>query len=269
MELSTQLLLREAVKRGVHFDILDRRENFVRLHKLGKEEYVMQATRTSLDRYSNVLLMNNKLTTKLVLARAGIRVPEGFHFTSMEDAFPVGMPFRAGRGGETEIHQLRHRDHDIEREPESRGLPEGGAGSIQEDQDILVEYFVSRKGIPFLSDRKSGSRHPSPGASQRHGRWRSHHRGTGQHQESRSPAREGLPHPAGENSTRETEIWFLGSQGLHVGSIPGNGERVFLRENSNISTGGDSIDMTERIHGSYHEMASRASRALGGADHGS
>lgn len=33
MELSTQLLLREAVKRGVSFEIMDRKENFVRLQK--------------------------------------------------------------------------------------------------------------------------------------------------------------------------------------------------------------------------------------------
>jgi len=38
---------------------------------------------------------------------------------------------------------------------------------------------------------------------------------------------------------------------------------VYLRENSNISTGGDSIDFTDIVHPSYKEAAVRAAKAVG------
>ncbi len=37
---------------------------------------------------------------------------------------------------------------------------------------------------------------------------------------------------------------------------------VYLRENSNISTGGDSIDFTDDIHQSYKDIAVKATKAL-------
>lgn len=64
LELSSQLLMKAALRRGVEFKILDRSENFISLHRGDKTEYVMQATRTSLDNYSSVLMMENKLVTK-------------------------------------------------------------------------------------------------------------------------------------------------------------------------------------------------------------
>ena len=71
MELSTQLLLREAVKRGVSFEILDRKENFVRLKQSVNTQYVKQATKTSLDNYASILAMENKHVTKKFLKKQG------------------------------------------------------------------------------------------------------------------------------------------------------------------------------------------------------
>lgn len=45
--------------------------------------------------------------------------------------------------------------------------------------------------------------------------------------------------------------------------IPAEGEVVYLRENSNISTGGDSIDCTDEIPLSYKRLAVRAAQAVG------
>src|SRR5690606_32529210 len=45
--------------------------------------------------------------------------------------------------------------------------------------------------------------------------------------------------------------------------VPAAGEVVYLRENSNISTGGDSIDYTDEMPSSYKEIAVRAVKAVG------
>lgn len=49
----------------------------------------------------------------------------------------------------------------------------------------------------------------------------------------------------------ELENLMLKAQGYRTDSIPENDEIIYLRENSNISTGGDSIDVTDQIPDDY------------------
>lgn len=56
----------------------------------------------------------------------------------------------------------------------------------------------------------------------------------------------------------------LKSLGLTLESVPGGGEVVYLRDNSNVSTGGDSIDCTDEVHPGYKEAIGRASSLFSG-----
>ncbi len=58
-------------------------------------------------------------------------------------------------------------------------------------------------------------------------------------------------------------VSFLRPQGKTPDSVLADGELVFLRENSNISTGGDSIDYTDQISDSYKRIAVESARAIG------
>ena len=49
---------------------------------------------------------------------------------------------------------------------------------------------------------------------------------------------------------------------MDFNTVPKEGEVVYLRENSNISTGGDSIDFTDDIDDSYKAIAVEAAKAL-------
>lgn len=60
----------------------------------------------------------------------------------------------------------------------------------------------------------------------------------------------------------------LESLGLNLDYVPKNGEQVFLRDNSNISTGGDSIDCTDIAHDSVKEIAIRAINAIPSLQYG-
>ncbi len=61
----------------------------------------------------------------------------------------------------------------------------------------------------------------------------------------------------------EIEQLQLKEQGLTVDSVPAKGQTVQLRANSNISTGGDSIDMTDQMHESYRQIAVGIAQAMG------
>ena len=58
----------------------------------------------------------------------------------------------------------------------------------------------------------------------------------------------------------------LSDQQLTLDFIPQKEQRIFLRQNSNISTGGDSIDVTDQIHPEVAEIAIKAVNAIPGLD---
>jgi len=58
------------------------------------------------------------------------------------------------------------------------------------------------------------------------------------------------------------ETAFLLAQDLNFDSILEAGREVFLRRNSNISTGGDSLDFTEQLHAGYAELAVASAAAV-------
>jgi cyanophycin synthetase len=55
----------------------------------------------------------------------------------------------------------------------------------------------------------------------------------------------------------------LAAQGLDTGSVPGAGQVVALRRNANLSTGGTSRDVTDRVHDDVADMCRRAAAVVG------
>jgi glutamate--cysteine ligase len=74
---------------------------------------------------------------------------------------------------------------------------------------------------------------------------------------------EGYRKPLEKIRLGEIEIAFLAAQGLNADSVPSAGTTVYLRRNSNISTGGDSIDFTDTMPAVYRRHAERATAAVG------
>ncbi|MBS2904771.1 hypothetical protein KFV96_27030, partial [Klebsiella pneumoniae] len=91
LELSTQILMKESIKRGIKTEVIDRSENFICLKKDNKTEYVRQATKTSKDTYISVLIMENKSVTKKVLRDNNIKVPDGIEVCSIEEGINAAL----------------------------------------------------------------------------------------------------------------------------------------------------------------------------------
>jgi D-alanine-D-alanine ligase-like ATP-grasp enzyme len=51
--------------------------------------------------------------------------------------------------------------------------------------------------------------------------------------------------------------------GLSTKSIPAKGEKVFLLDNANLSTGGDSVDVTDTIHPEFKKLSIDLTRDMG------
>ena len=263
MELSTQLLLREAIKRGVFFEIMDRKENFIRLEKNGNVQYVKQATKTSLDNYASVLTMENKLVTKRILEEHGIRVPKGEDYTNAETAKSDYVRFR-GMPVVIKPNQTNFGTGITVLKENMDELTFQHAVDIafEYDSTILIEEFITGKEYRFfvIRDEVASILHRVPANV------------TGDgiksirelvRTKNEDPLRgKGYHTPLEKIQLGEAEAMFLQAQFKDFDYIPAYGETVYLRENSNISTGGDSIDFTDDIPDSYKQIAIKAAQAL-------
>lgn len=264
MELSTQILLKEAVKRGITIELLDRADNFVALKKYGETEYVKQATKTTKDNYISVLLMENKVVTKKILKDKGINVPMGGEWYQLEDALchlsdlknkPIVIkPKSTNFGKGISIFPEGTKEEDLE---------SAFKEAFKHDNTVLVEEFIKGKEYRFLviGEEVVGILHRVPANVV----------GDGVHtikelvslKNQDSLRGKGYRRPLEKIHLDETARLFLKAQGLDFESIPEEGRCIYLRENSNISTGGDSIDYTDLICDHFKQLAVEASHAVG------
>lgn len=263
MELSTQLLLREAVKRGINFEILDRKENFVRLTHGATVQYVKQATKTSLDNYVSILAMENKHITKKMLAEVGLRVPKGMEYTDPDKA-KSDVAFFAGKPIVIKPNQTNFGiGITILKENSDEAVFQRAVDiAFEHDSTILIEEFIEGKEfrIFVIGNEVVGILHRVP----------ANVTGDGKstirelvHLKNQDPLRsKGYRTPLEFIQLGEAESIFLAAQQKDFETIPTDGETVYLRENSNISTGGDSIDYTDDIPDSYKHIAIEAAKAM-------
>lgn len=264
LELSTQILMKESIKRGITVNVVDRSENFISLKKDEKIEYVKQATKTSKDTYVSVLIMENKTVTKKVLAEKGVKVPKGEEFNNIEDAkikarnyinkpivikpkstnFGIGINiFPEGTNLEDIIHAFEI--------------------AFKNDNTVLIEEFIKGKEYRFLviNDEVVGILHRVP----------ANVIGDGEKSitelvevKNQDPLRgKGYVTPLEKIRLEENAELFLKQQGKNFDYIPKKDEIIYLRENSNISTGGDSVDYTDDIPQKFKDIAVNAAKAAG------
>ncbi|MVO98238.1 bifunctional glutamate--cysteine ligase GshA/glutathione synthetase GshB [Paenibacillus lutrae] len=266
LELSTQLLLKAAVKRGIRFKLVDREENFVLLSQGNHREYVKQATKTSLDSYSTVLIMENKVVTKDVLKQHGIRVPSGKAFQSLEEAMFAYETYR----GTPIVIKPKSTNFGLgitifNQEYSREEMEKAFRIAFTHDGTVLLEEFMTGREYRFLvmGDEVVGILHRVPANVVGDG---IHTIEQLVHTKNKDPLRgKGYKTPLEKIQLGEAEEMFLKNHGMSWNDRPPAGKIIYLRENSNISTGGDSIDLTDEIPDSYKELAIQSAKAAGAA----
>lgn len=263
LELSTQILILDSMKHGIEYEMLDRRDNFISLKKGEHIEYVKQATKTSKDAYITALIMENKLVTKKVLEKNNIKVPKGGYYENIEDALGdyykykgnqiVVKPKSTNFGIGITIFK-----GDFTKEEYNRAVEIG----FENDNEILIEEFIKGKEYRFLviNDEVCGILHRVPANVVGDGKSTIREL---VEEKNKNPLRgKGYKTPLEKISLGEAEEMFLRESNKDFDYVPLENETVYLRENSNISTGGDSIDFTDDIDDSYKEIAIKAARSV-------
>ncbi|HEL2058169.1 TPA: bifunctional glutamate--cysteine ligase GshA/glutathione synthetase GshB [Streptococcus suis] len=264
MELSTQMILFDAIQMGLHVEILDEEDQFLKLWHGDHVEYIKNGNMTSKDNYVIPLAMANKVVTKKILDQAGFPVPAGTEFSNKKDALRyygqvassaiVAKPKSTNFGLGISIFQ----------EPASQADYEKALDiAFSEDSHVLVEEFVAGTEYRFfILDGKCEAVLLRVAANVV---------GDGQstirelvEQKNQDPLR-GRDHrsPLEIINLGDIELLMLEQQGYTPDTVLPEGVQAFLRGNSNISTGGDSIDMTDQMDESYKQLAAAMATAMG------
>lgn len=264
LELSTQILMFDCLQQGIKVEVLDRQDQFLKLQLKDHVEYVKNGNMTSKDSYVSPLIMENKTVTKKILQQHGFRVPTGEEFNDIEHALNsynmfsvkpfVVKPKTTNYGLGISIFKQEANYEDYQK---------AITLAFKEDSSVLIEEFLYGTEYRFfvLHDKVQAVLLRVP----------ANVKGDGKHtieelviEKNRDPLR-GKDHrtPLETIQLGDLEKLMLKGQGYQMNSIPKNGEIVYLRENSNVSTGGDSIDVTDQIPDDYKKIAVDAVSALG------
>jgi glutamate--cysteine ligase/glutathione synthase len=263
LELSTQIIINGALNRKVEVEVLDWDDNFIRLKKGDKVEYIKQGTKTSLDTYITPLIMENKEITKLILREHDINVPDSISVKSVDEAlekYPdfydkdiVIKPKSTNFGnGVVILKNLRSKNDYI------NGVEE----SLKYDRSVMVEEFISGKEYRFLviGEDVAAILHRVPANVVGDGLLNIKELVD---EKNKDPMRgRGYVTPLEIIDIDMFEKDYLASQGKDIKYVPLAGEIVYLRENSNLSTGGDSIDFTDDILDEYKIIAVKSAKAV-------
>jgi cyanophycin synthetase len=251
---STKAIVDAAVKRGIPFIRLDDL-NLVQLG-YGANARKIQATIASTTRFLGVELAGNKDKTKMILGFHGIPVPGG-DVTSREVEEGLRIAKRIGWPvvvKPLDASQGRGIVTNIRNEEEFR---EAFEDAKRYRQSIVVERYLPGRDFRLLViDKKfvaAAERVPA------------HVIGDGTHtiaqlvELANKDPRRGVGHEKVLTQIKldASTARLLHLRGMAVDSVPEAGQFVQLKTTANLSTGGTSIDITDRVHPANIEMAER------------
>jgi cyanophycin synthetase len=257
--VSTAALAQAARRRGIPV----RRMGHLNLLQLGHGRHRRMVWAAMTDRTSAIGMETaaDKMLTKCLLEEAGLPVPSGTIVTSADEAVAVLTAI----GGPVVVKPLSgHHGEKVSIElsgPAEVRAAFQAAATVCED--VLVEAYVPGRDhrVLVVGDRVVAAAELSPA------------RVTGDGRSTiaelvalanADPARgEGHDRPLTRLALGDTELAHLSGHGLHPDCVPADGEVVTLRRNANLSTGGTSKDVTDRVHPDVARLCRRVAATVG------
>ena len=248
---STGCIVDAAVARNIPFSRMTE-GSMVRFGWGSKQRRIQAAEIDATSAIAEAIAQDKELTKKL-LAAAGVPVPSGRTVTDPDDAWvaacEIGMPVvvkpKDGNQGKGVTVNITTQEH----------LTKAFAIAKEFRDDVLVERYMPGNDFRLLvvGDKLVAAARRDPPKVV----------GDGVHtiaelvdQVNLDPKR-GSGHSTSLTKIRIDDIAHtcLANQGFSADSIPAKGERVNLRNNANLSTGGSATDVTDDVH---PEVAARA-----------
>jgi len=260
---STQVIVNAAIKKGVQVEIISKRFRLLKLTYNGTSLFI-KGTSFPVNSHSACLIANNKFLTKKVLRAHEIPVPKSWLVRTSKEAkkiirkknlFPCVLKPIEGAHGKNVFANIES----LEEFDEVLPLVFTGTG----EKNVLIEEFIKGKDYRLfvVGDEVSAVMERIP----------AHVIGDGINnirQLIRKFNQNPLVGKKYEKPLCRIKIngevkRSLKKRGKKLTYIPQKEERIFLRQNANISTGGIGKDATDEVNSKIKEVAVKATKAVG------
>jgi len=260
LQPSTIALIKDAITAGIDYEIINEEKNFIMLKNKDHKEYVVEATKTRLDSYIFPYITDDKIFAKEIIKSNNLNVPYGDVINKDMEEVETNL-IKEKYCGKAMVVKPRNTNCGngitVFDEPATREEIEKAIEyAFIFDRDIILEEYVKGKEYRFLViDGKCNNVV-----------WR----------RSASVVGDGVSTIKELIKAKDEEEWhkllwhpmkieqpvkmFLEKQGLSFESIPNKDERVFIRENSNCSTGGETVIVTNDIPEYFKRISEQVAR---------
>lgn len=257
--VSTSAIIKEAKKRGIPVSFVNNGE----LVRLGYGKYQKSILATLYEGTSSIAVdvACNKELTKALLDEVSIPVPKGKSVSDIEEAilvaneigYPVVVKPKNGNKGKFVFINVKGED----------GLKDAFVQAVTFDGKVIIEKYIEGKDYRILvvDGKVVAAAEKVP----------AHVIGDGQHSvqelidiENRNEHRgEDHEKPLTKIKIDENVENVLAKQGMSLSHVPEVSKTAWLRENANLSTGGQAYDCTDVIHPENREIFAAAAKTIG------
>ena len=260
LEASTVCVIKAAINNNLKYEILDEARSFIKVYNDEKEEYIYQATKTSKDRSTYQFITDNKELVKDILRENNINTPNGIIIEkgiTKRDLDYILLPFinksvvvkpnTTNKGTGITV---------FEKPANEKELNDAIKTAFKHDTSVIVEEF--KKGLEYrflvIGDECVCVLHRRAASVVGDGN-------TNIRELIKLKNAEPWHCLSGRIITIDDNLkTTLKKQGCSLRTIPEKGKRIFVRDNSNCSTGGESIDLTEKVPDEYKRIAVKAAK---------
>ena len=260
LEASTVCVVKAALKHDLKVDILDEARSFIKVSNEDKEEYIYQATKTSKDISTFPFVTDNKVIVKEILRDNNLNTPDGITLEkgiSKRDINYYIRPFV----GKSIVVKPNTTNKGIgitvfEKPVTQEALFNAVKYAFRFDSKVIVEEF--KKGLEYrflvIGDECVCVIHRRPASVIGDGK-------SNIEELIKEKNKEPWHGLSGRIITIDDNLKdTLKKQHYSLKSVPDKGKRVYVRDNSNCSTGGESIDLTEDAPDEFKRIAVKAAK---------
>jgi D-alanine-D-alanine ligase-like ATP-grasp enzyme len=262
ISFNARLLLKEMQKRGVRINYFCAKD-FIKA-TYGKHTEILRDIYTNLIPYSTGIIIDDKYYTKKLLHQLGFKVAQGmvFYGSTIHDSleyaeeikFPVVLKPTSGSHGDfvyPDIKNLKELEGKIKKFLLIKG---------QNEPYLIEKYYGGDEFRLFITKNNyfaAVTRIPANVTGD----------GESSLKELIKIENNKRMHPRNtclcEIKIDDVVLDFLEKNGIGIDYVPRKNEIVFLRNNSNVSTGGNCYDVTDKAHPSFVNLAKNILKKLG------
>ncbi|WP_321289439.1 glutamate ligase [uncultured Sunxiuqinia sp.] len=257
-EATTQIIIAEILHRNLPFEIIDADNNLIAVKYNNKEYIIHEGTISDANSLIAYWISNDKWMTRQFLKRKGIRQATGI---LLERSY---QPKQLNSINFPAVVKPADTDHGIAVSTKIQNnedlIQAISAAFSYSDRVIVEEYFKGQEYRFLVIDEKVRAiayRVPAnvTGDGQSSIKQLIDQKNKGRGTDYR--------HPLLKITIDEEVYRHLKALSLTPESVLKDGEKIYLRNNSNLSTGGDSIDVTDHMPDFYKEVAVQSAQAVG------